>query len=106
MRKITKDAIRAFLNRQNFKRDNTEVIAGLETVNMYLHGNLIATADTFGVFINDGGHQSNTTKERLNGFPNVNIRQKNWQWFLNGEEWNGNFVCIADNIEGILKWRI
>lgn len=106
MRKITKDAIEAFYAKKNFKRGNTQVIAGLETVNMYLHGNLIATADPSGIFINDGGYQSNTTKERLNGFPNVNIHQKNWQWFLNGEEWNGDFVCIADKFEGVLKWRI
>ncbi len=35
----------------------------------------------------DGQHQSMTTKERLNTLPNVNIYQKDYQWYLNGWEW-------------------
>lgn len=101
MRKITQDAVRAFYEKKNFKRGNTQVIAGLETVNMYLHGNLIVRATPQGLWINDGGYQSNTTKERLNGFPNVNIHQKNWQWFLNGEAWNGNEIQVMWGSAGI-----
>mgnify|MGYP003150077097 FL=1 len=101
MRKITQDAIRAFYEKKDFKRGNTQVIAGLETVNMYLHGNLIVRATPKGLWINDGGHQSNTTKERLNGLPNVNVHQKNWQWFLNGEAWNGNEIKVMWGSAGI-----
>jgi len=32
--------------------------------------------------------------DRLNGLPNVNIHQKNFQWFLNGEEWDGEFIKV------------
>jgi len=47
-----------------------------------------------GLFISDGGWQTVTTKERLNGFPNVHIYQKNFQWFLNGEEWDGSRIKV------------
>ena len=40
------------------------------------------------------GWQSNTTKERLNGLDGVNIVQKNFVWYLNGKEWNGNLIDI------------
>ena len=105
MRKITQDAVRAFYEKKDFKRDNTQVIAGLETVNMYLHGTLIARATPQGLWINDGNYQSNTTKERLNGFPNVNIHQKNWQWFLNGEAWDGNEIQVMWGTAGI-NWGL
>ena len=45
--------------------------------------------------ISNAGWESNTTKERLNGLPGVSIRQKNWSWFLNGEEWDGNWKRIG-----------
>ena len=44
--------------------------------------------------ISNCGWFSNTTKERLNALPNVDIRQKNFKWFLNGKEWNGNLIDI------------
>jgi hypothetical protein len=46
------------------------------------------------LYISDGGWQSNTTKERLNGLPNVSVHQKNFQWYLNGEAWTGNWTLI------------
>lgn len=42
----------------------------------------------------DGGWSSNTTKERLNGLPGVRVNQKDYEWFLNGEPWNGNWTTI------------
>jgi hypothetical protein len=96
MRKITQDAIRAFRNRQTFKRGNTEVKVFDNSAAIYLHGNMLAeyVADG-GLWINDGGWQSNTTKERLNGLPNVSIQQKNFQWYLNGEAWNGDWTLVG-----------
>ena len=106
MRKITQDAIQAFTNRTNFKQGNTEVKAmvngqGFLTF-LLLHGNIIASLDLFGNFhISNGGHTppndatgSTTTKERLNGFPNVQIIQKDFQWFLNGNAWNGEEILV------------
>ena len=46
------------------------------------------------LYIRDGGWQSNTTKERLNGLPNVYINQKDFQWYLNGEAWSGEWTLI------------
>tara|TARA_X000001382_G_scaffold100255_1_gene74789 strand:+ start:77 stop:379 length:303 start_codon:yes stop_codon:yes gene_type:complete len=98
MRKITQDAIRAFRNAQNFKRGNTQVIVidklvGTERL-LKLHGNTIAHFINGELIICDGGWQSMTTKERLNGFPTVNIHQKDFEWFLNGEAWNGGRIVI------------
>ncbi len=95
MRKITADAVRAFRNRQTFKRGNTEVKVFDNSVALYLHGNMLAEYAADGaLYINDGGWQSNTTKERLNGLPNVSIHQKNFQWYLNGEAWSGDWTLI------------
>jgi len=95
MRKITEDAIRAFRNRQTFKRGNTEVKVFHNSCGLYLHGNMIAEYAVDGaLYISDGGWQTTTTKERLNGLPNVSVHQKNFLWFLNGKEWNGGWVLI------------
>jgi hypothetical protein len=107
MRKITEDAIRAFRNRDDFKRGNTEVYTWAEGSVLLLHGNAIAILDADGLFISNGGFEpegsryhkdtptgSKTTRERLNGLPNVHIVQKNFQWFLNGELWDGSLIKV------------
>jgi len=95
MRKITQDAIRAFRIRQPFKRGNTQVKVLDNSVALYLHGNMIAEYAADGaLYINDGGWQSNTTKERLNGLPNVFVYQRNFEWFLNGERWTGDWILV------------
>tara|TARA_R110001592_G_scaffold12326_2_gene59031 strand:+ start:1852 stop:2154 length:303 start_codon:yes stop_codon:yes gene_type:complete len=98
MRKITQDAIRAFRNNQTFKRGNTEVMIGEGSPNrrlLRLHNHIIAEMDFEGnLWINDAGWQTVTTKERLNGFPSVHIVQKNYQWFLNGEAWDGSSIKV------------
>ena len=94
MRKITEDAIRAFMNGQKFKRGNTEVVLyGMQRV-LFLHGNFIASLDASGLFITAAGWATPTTKERLNGLPNVHIVQKNFEWFLNGELWDGSLIKV------------
>jgi len=97
MRKITKDAYWAFRFEEPFKRGNTEVRVLDDsphdiTTKLYLHGNLIARQNRKeGLLITNAGYFTNVTKERLNAFPNVNIVQKNGEWFLNGELWNGEW---------------
>ena len=97
MRKITEDAIRAFYNKEDFKRGNTQVrynlnmMTAVSTMVMYLHGHGIAKLEKNNLYIRHAGYTTNTTKERLNGLPNVNIRQKDFEWYLNGRKWhNGN----------------
>ena len=102
MRKITEDAIRAFRNNKHFKRDNTQVICVkqswkiLENRRLVLHGHIIAEMDNNGnLFIDSCGYMTVTTKERLNGFPSVNIIQRDFEWFLNGERWDGGLIRVA-----------
>jgi len=103
MRQITIDATNAFNNNRQFKHSNTEVrivdgYNGAEAdetqIELRLHGNLIAWKNNAGMFISTCGWQSVTTKERLNGLPNVSIYQINFQWFLNGEVWNGQEIMV------------
>ena len=60
-----------------------------------MHNNVIAEMTQNGeLYITSAGWQTVTTKERLNGFPSVNIVQKDFQWFLNGEAWNGGLIRV------------
>jgi hypothetical protein len=95
MRKITEQAAHAFLRRENFKLDNTEVIVEGDVVKMYLHGNCIAQRTPLATTISTGGWMTNTTKERLNGLSNVSIVQKKGVWYLNGNEWDGENTIIG-----------
>ena len=75
--------------RKNFSSGNTTVRAFRESVDVYLHGNHIASLDTatHKLTIKDGGWQSVTTKSRLNALldefvPSAGIFQKDWVWYL------------------------
>jgi len=96
MRKVTKAITGAFAAGHSLASSNSSVIANGAIVGLYLHGNLIAerNKETGTLKITNAGWQSNVTKERLNGLPNVSICQKNYCWYLNGKEWNGQWVTI------------
>ena len=92
MRLITRKAVEALLVGSNYKNSNTEV----RDKAMYLFGHKIAWFDLNDqLWISHCGYRTNTTKERLNGLPGVNIRQRNYQWYLNGEEWNSCPKCLG-----------
>jgi hypothetical protein len=96
MRKITRESIDKFLSREPFKKSNMEVDECYGKFRLKLHGNTIAILDEFNMLsISNAGWTSNTTKERLNGLPHVGIYQKNWQWYLNGNEWNGEWTRVG-----------
>ena len=73
---------------KDFKLDNTQVVSYTNSSDVYLYGNLIARVGETWVEIFDGGHQSATTKSRLNailrehGCPGDCVFQKNYQWFV------------------------
>lgn len=96
--KITQLAVSAFLSNTNFKLSNTEVYSvnqrGETITEMYLYDNLIARKVDKNLFISNGRWFSNTTKERLNGLPNVSITQKRGIWYLNGKQWDGGLTLI------------
>jgi hypothetical protein len=97
MRDITQKAVNALLNAQKFKLSNTEVKV-LDNVSILLYQNnpiaYLYNDPERTLSIQNCGRFSNTTKERLNGLPNVKISQKNFVWYLNDKEWNGNLIDI------------
>ena len=98
MRQITKESVKAFYKQEKFYKNNTSVIDTFFGARFYLHNNLIAEIKNGKLYISNCGWFSNTTKERLNGILDYigkpRIYQKRFQWFLNGEKWNGNRVEI------------
>lgn len=96
-RKITTDAVHAFMNGENFSRDNTSVsVNSFGDVVLMLHGNQIAQKRKIenDLQISNAGWFSTTTKERLNGLPGVSVNQRKGVWFLNGEEWDGGWTTV------------
>ena len=97
MRKVTEQAVNAFLLNKPFNGDNTTVERSRLGATLYLHGNLIASKDLDSkhIQITNAGWFSNTTKERLNGLPGVSIQQKKGVWYLNGKEWDGKLINVS-----------
>ena len=86
MRQITKESINAFMSGKEFKKTNIKY-----------HNNAIAykyNDPKNTISITNSGWLTNTTKERLNGIPNVSIQQKNFVWYLNGVKWDGKLIDI------------
>jgi len=98
MRKITEESVDAFMNARKFKKANMEIEVLPNVTVMKLHDNPIAfryNDPERTLSITNAGWRSNTTKESLNGIPNVYIQQKNGEWFLNGEKWDGNMIDVS-----------
>lgn len=95
-RKITVEAVNAFMSARQFFKDNTTVTIEDEIVKLRLHGNLIACREVGSntIEVSNAGWFSTTTKERLNGLPGVSVCQRKGVWYLNGEEWNGEWKKI------------
>ncbi len=97
MRKITEESVNAFMNAKKFSKQNMSVEVLPNVTILKLHNNAIAyryNDPKQTLSITNCGWFSNTTKERLNALPNVSICQKNWNWYLNGKEWNGELIDI------------
>lgn len=107
MRQVTQNAINSFIQFEDCKDGNTEVLhkamlkngkypKGDHFIVMELHGHEIAAMDSRGhsLYITNAGWQTNTTKERLNGLNGVSIQQKRGVWYLNGKEWNGEWTKV------------
>lgn len=97
MRKITKQAIAAFLNAETFSGNNTIVEVLPNVTILKLHNNPIAykyNDPESTLSITAAGWLTNTTKERLNGLPNVRVNQSSGYWYLNGKLWDGKLIDI------------
>jgi hypothetical protein len=94
MRKVTEQAVNAFMNNKAFRQGNTAVSIMNNEIALYLHAHKIARKDmtTNVVEINNCNWCSNTTKERLNGIiSEVSghgdcIYQSNWAWYWKDAE--------------------
>ncbi len=82
-------AMRHFLP---FSSGNTTVVQNRNDMDVFLHGNHIATLCKISMDLRifDGGWRSNTTKSRLNALlnefiPSMRLNQKNWAWFLSDD---------------------
>ena len=91
MRKIERLMNAAITNQQDFKLANTEVVSCSHVSDVFLHGHLIARIGETWIELFDGGHQTVTTKSRLNailaehGIPGERVFQKNFEWFVQQE---------------------
>jgi hypothetical protein len=95
MRKITKESVNAFLNREKFSKSNMSVTFENGYTYLRLFGNPIAALESNGeLSISTCGWDTPTTKERLNALPNVRVNTKAGQLYLNGNRWDGRPVYV------------
>ena len=92
MRKIEEQMNTAIRYRRNWAGSNTMVRVYQEVVEVFLHGNHIASVDTAtnDLTLFDGGWQSVTTKSRLNALcdefaDGARVIQRNYTWFLSDD---------------------
>jgi hypothetical protein len=90
MRKVSHEISKAFDLQIKKKIGNTET----DGKAIYLHGNKIAEWRETGVYITNCGWFTNTTKDRLNALRGVSIKQIKGAWYLNGKEWNGEWIKV------------
>ena len=99
MRKITKEASKAFFNRRKFKKDNTQIrISDSGNVSLWLFGYMIAWTFDGKIYFSMRGFPTATTRERLKGL-GIDITQRNGEQHYNGnvincwEEYKTN-LCL------------
>lgn len=91
MRKITKGIVAAFMKGETKRIGNSHT----DGKYLYLHGNAIAYHQCLGTIqITTAGWNTPTTRERLNGLPEVNVYVRKGQLYLNGNPWDGNWTKI------------
>ena len=95
MRLIEQQMCSAVINKNDWRKDNTEVMysPSRDVCCVYLHKNLIATIDNNSVEIYDGGWQTVTTKSRLNAIINTlcdgvnqGVYQRDFDWYIRDDE--------------------
>lgn len=94
MRKITREIVEHFRNGRAIKIGNSRTNGQA----LYLHDNKIAEYINGELWVTNAGWQTNTTKERLNGLPDVRIQQIRGTWYLNDIAWTGQWVKVSEFI--------
>ena len=101
MRKITKESIKAFYNREPFKKSNMIVENKEGKTYLKLFGNIIAIIDEVNeLFITTADWNTRTTRERLNELSGIRLGTKKGQLYLNNIPWDGKLTNIR-NYENI-----
>ena len=104
MRKITREAVRAFARFETYHNGNTavsrrETSSGKRHAIMYLHGNEIASYDGRTINLTMAGWPTKTTKERLNGiccqFGLPRFSQKNFTQYYGEHEIDSKQLIVA-----------
>jgi len=93
MRKITKEAVAAFLAGEEYSKDNTCVFydAGQGAMILSLYSHHIAKRSNKGkLWVCTCGWATKTTMERLNGIPGVSVCQMKFKLYLNGKIWENH----------------
>ena len=96
MRKISKEAHKAFIEGKRFKKANTEIRIENGKPFFYLHNRCIAKIENNFLWVSDGNYGvSNTTRDRLNAFPEVHVRINQGRFILNEQmEWDGEWLKL------------
>jgi len=93
MKQVSINVASAFMQGRAKKVSNTQT----DGKSLWLFGNKIAEHREDGLYITNCGWKTKTTKERLNAIDGVRIHQKNYVWYLNEEEWNGEWKRVNEN---------
>jgi hypothetical protein len=100
MRKIETQMNQAIQNEIDWQKDNTKVVYEEGVSLVYLYNNLIAMVGDTWLELFDAGHQTKTTKSRLNAILEKHgngerIYQKDYQWFLSTTDGDVEFNGTA-----------
>ena len=94
MRVVEHKMCKAVQSFRGMRCGNTEVKIVDGKAAVYLHGNFIAEYSQAGLFIQDCGWQTTTTKSRLNALLRMvgggRISQTKFQWYINDKKWHGS----------------
>ena len=96
MSKISKEAAAAFMAGKKFKKANTEIFVSSDCTIYFLHGNMIATRSSKGLYVTSAGWNTQTTRSRLNDLPNVRVYNRSFVLHLNGKQWDGTLTQVTN----------
>ena len=111
MRKITREAVSAFLADRSFSNNNTQIIRSNGEIGqvMRLHGNPVAFKRDGAIYIQTCGYDTTTTKERLNGvlegaMTPHRVYSHKGDLHLGPFEWYGEAIRINANNENLVDY--
>jgi hypothetical protein len=79
------------------RQGNITVLNSVGSTSVLLHGHEVVKIEADKIVLNSCGYNTNTTKTAINRAlsllnRNERINQKNFQWFINGEKFNGIYT--------------